>query len=157
MCLRFSETLNQQARSYLTVLTNNFNLRIVQWQHRTLRAELQEHPLAKQHKPLLKFLVGALARQIAGAKESELHKYKDPIVREYCVATDQLYQEILARHQGCLVEALEQPHGEYGIFDCQLITKNLHLYLTYAIQLQRWTEEKECDTEQRKKRKRHPS
>lgn len=122
-----------------------------------MRAELQEHPLAKQHKPLLKFLVVALARQIAGAKESEPHKYKDPIVREYCVATDQFYQEIVGRHQGCLVEALEQPHGEYGIFDCQLITKNLHLYLTYAIQLQRWTEEKEHDTtEQRKQRKKAP-
>jgi hypothetical protein len=101
-----TETLNQQARLYLTVFINNIFMRIVSWQQRTLRAELLGHNLAK-NKPLVKFLVVAMSRHISGAVESNPNLYKDPLVRSYLVADDELYQEIVNRHKSLLVEALQ--------------------------------------------------
>jgi hypothetical protein len=74
-----TQTLNQEAKMYVTMLTNNFTMRIQSWQYRILRAELVNHPQA-EHKPLMKFLVLAMARLIADMKESEPARYKDPLV-----------------------------------------------------------------------------
>ena len=112
------------------------------WQYRILRAELVDHPMA-QHKPLMKFLVVAMSRLIADSRESEPERYKDPLVQIYQIHSDQFCLAIVNRHRGCLGEALKLQHTEQGIFTKSLMEKQLHLYLAYGIQIQRWTEEKE--------------
>jgi hypothetical protein len=76
-------------------------------------------------------------------KESEPQRYKDPLVQAYQIHSDQFCQEIVTRHRSCLVEALELQHTEQGVFAKPLMEIQLHLYLSYGIQIQRWTEEKE--------------
>ena len=104
----FTETFNQSARLYGTVLRNNFFTRLPAWQARTLRAELSKpgSPHIHRSKKVVKFLVNVAGRLITNAKPPDQSRYKSEEIKQYDQTSDVYLQEIVKRHRSQLTEAL---------------------------------------------------
>ena len=99
-----TQTMNQSARSFLTVFQNNVFMRLEAWQLRALRAEFRRpgSPMADSSKQLISFLTRASAREINSAKELDASQYKDEEIQQFDLATCVFYQGVVSRHKTAL-------------------------------------------------------
>jgi hypothetical protein len=160
------QTMNQSARSFLTVFQNNVFMRLEAWQLRALRAEFQctGSPVSdSKSKPLVAFICRAAAREINLAHSLDAALYKNEEIRQFSLTDCAFYQEVVARHQKAFARGREQAgllpqdmSPTSGICTPTLIKKNLHLYLGYALYLQRQIEVLEKSSELHNKRTKLP-
>ena len=139
-----TQTFNQAARRYNTVLKNNFFMRLSAWQGRELRAELRssDSPHSQKSKKFVNFIVRATGRLIGGGKLLDPTCYKSAEIKQYTTDSDVFVQEIVKRHRQQLSTALTlKTGGDFeGTFAKKLVKNNVHMYARYAIYLQRRTE-----------------
>jgi hypothetical protein len=146
----FTETFNQSALRYRTNLVNTLFRGFFKWQARTLLAELRrpDSPYANcKIKGLLHFLVNAMSRAIVRANPVQPELYSSLDIKNYHgLENDPFCLEIVQRHGTYLTDSLvharendEKLHPKLGVATEKLIERMPHLYLGYALFLQKET------------------
>ena len=146
------QIMNDSARRYLTVFTNNFAENMDKWQYRTIRADLQyQNHAAVGNKTLLEFIVRSISRIITCSELLDRSKYKDMSIQKYIIADDMICQSIIERHSRHLIAAKELKRTadeaklkkgyNAGIMPSCTIQHHVHFFVSYGIWLQRITQE----------------
>jgi hypothetical protein len=144
----FTQTFNQSALRYRTNLVNTLFRGFFKWQARTLLAELRrlDSPYANSKiKGLQHFLVNAMSRAIVRANPVQPELYSSLYIKNYQgLENDPFCLEIVQRHSAYLTDSLarandEQLHPKLGFATENLIERMPHLYLGYALFLQKET------------------
>lgn len=99
-------------------------------------------PHIHRSKKVVKFLVNVAGRLITNAKPPDQSRYKSEEIKQYDQTSDVYLQEIVKRHRSQLTEALLLDSNDdfAGAFAEKLVEKNIHVYVKYALYLQRQTE-----------------
>ena len=131
-----TETMNNSAKGYRTILINNLFMRLQKWQERVLRLELETMDYKKN---LHKFLLNAMFRKIVSAEPINQNLYKDQEVKDYKLDSDEICNRLINTHRAQLTGALDlECKNEFvGIFDPKMVGDYPHLYLGYALFLQK--------------------
>ena len=140
------QIMNDAARRYLTIFKNNFSMRMGAWQYRAIIADLRcrQHPAATwDDQKLLTFVARSILRLVSSATPLDPSMYKNDSIRAYVISTDQTCQEIIHKHRAYLgdpIAKLEVKSITLGIMSDTHIQKHVHLFVAYAIWLQRTTQ-----------------
>jgi hypothetical protein len=142
----FTETFNQSALRYRTNLVNSLFRGFFKWQARTLLAELRrpDSPYANcKIKGLQHFLVNAMSRAIVRANPVQPELYSSLYIKNYQgLEHDPFCLEIVQRHSAYLTDVHandEKLHPKLGFATEKMIERMPHLYLGYALFLQKET------------------
>lgn len=137
-----TQTFNQSALRYETVLKNNLVMRLPSWQKRTLRAELRKpgSPHRTTSKKTVNFIINcnAISSAINSAEAIDQSKYKSDDIKNYDLNADIYCQSSIADHRPLI--AYDGPTKDKFLGVMSKVKGKPHLFLSYALFLQRRTE-----------------
>jgi putative hemolysin len=133
----WSETFNQAARQYCTVLKNNLASNLGRWQRRVLSLQLEQTNHKGSSKALKAFLVTSTVRSINGESPVPRNMYKTTEVQNYALTQDTAVQHLVNTHleKFRAVDSL-RPQYPSGVANSTAVENNLHCYIAYALYLQ---------------------
>ena len=140
------QIMNDAARRYLTIFKNNVSMRMGAWQYRAILADLRcrsYFATTGNNRKLLTFVARSIVRIVSSATPLDPSMYKKDSIQAYVLSTDQTCQEIIRNHRSYLgdpIATLEVKSTTLGIMSDTHIQKHVHLFVAYAIWLQRTTQ-----------------
>ena len=108
-----TQIMNDSARRYLTVFTNNFSEHMGAWQRRAIIADLshRQHP-AVSDKKLRTFIVDSIISIVSCITPRDPALYKADSIQTYVIETDEAAQEIIRLHSSYLMGAMESTRAK---------------------------------------------
>ncbi len=122
------------------------------WHHRAILAELRYHNhSAMNDTALVTFIIKSIIRIISSATPLDTTRYKHAAIRTYVLASDDVCQALIGHHRAYLTDAMDLPvtSDVKGVMSDIHIQRNIHLFVSYGIWLQRTTQSTEADVVRR--------